>query len=86
MVMAWNKAHTGKPVWAGSGGPELPLLYMASAAAIGVTGPGRYSLDEMLGIDTPTFLVAATAMVSRWELASVLRRSRRRSLLRRRKH
>ena len=61
MLMAWNKAHTGKPVWATAGGPELPLIYMASAAALGVTGPGRFSLDEAFGIDTPTLLVAATA-------------------------
>lgn len=59
--MAWNKAHLGKPIWTASGGPELPLMYMAAATALGVTGPGRYSLDALFEIETPAVLVAATA-------------------------
>lgn len=62
MLMAWNKAHTGKPVWAGDGGAELPILYMASAAALGLVGPGRYSVDAALDIETPDLLIAATAI------------------------
>lgn len=62
MLMAWDKAHRGKPIWAASGGAELPLLFMAVATALGTVGPGRYSLDALLEIETPTLLVAATAI------------------------
>lgn len=62
MLMAWDKAHRGKPIWVASGGPEVPILFMAIATALGTVGPGRYSLDALLGIKTPTLLVAATAL------------------------
>lgn len=60
MVMAWNKAHAGKPIWAVNGGAELPLLYMAVAVAVGLISPGKYSLDEALGIEIPAPLIALT--------------------------
>lgn len=60
MVMAWNKAHAGKPIWVTSGGAELPLMNLATATALAFTGPGRYSLDEALDLDIPTWLVALT--------------------------
>ena len=60
MIMAWNKAHTGKPVWATAGGPEMVIAYLATAAAIGLAGPGRYSVDGLLGIKTPKLVTALT--------------------------
>jgi putative oxidoreductase len=33
-----------------SNGIEVPLLYAAGATALALTGPGRYSLDALLGI------------------------------------
>lgn len=56
MVMAWHKAHAGKPIWVTAGGAELPLTYMAAAVAIALAGPGKYSLDEAFDIEVPTWL------------------------------
>jgi putative oxidoreductase len=58
MVTAWATVHVGKPIWTTSGGAEEPLLYMAAAQAVAVTGPGRFSLDHMLGIKVPTPVTA----------------------------
>ncbi len=60
MIMAWNKAHAGKPIWVTSGGAELPLMNMAAGTALAFTGPGRYSLDGLLGIKVPQTLVLLT--------------------------
>lgn len=64
MSMAWAKAHRGKPIWVTSGGAELPLTNIAIAAAMLVGGPGRLSLDRLLGIHVPksmTLLAIAAA-------------------------
>ena len=58
MVTAWGTAHVGKPIWAQAGGAELPLLYMTVAGSLAVMGPGRYSLDELTGIEIPTPIIA----------------------------
>ncbi len=62
MIMAWNKAHAGKPIWVTAGGAELPLVNMAAGAALAFTGPGRFSLDHVLGLKTSKALVAATVV------------------------
>jgi putative oxidoreductase len=62
MLMAWNTAHAGKPIWVTSGGAELPLMYLNNAAALLFTGPGRFSLDKALGIKVPTILAALAAV------------------------
>jgi putative oxidoreductase len=61
MLMAWGKAHAGKPIWVTSGGAELPLVNIAASTALALTGPGRYSLDKALGVKVPGALVALTA-------------------------
>ena len=53
MIMATVKAHWGKPIWVTSGGAELPVAYMAMAAALILAGPGYYSVDRWLGIQMP---------------------------------
>ncbi len=56
MTMATAKVHWGKPIWAGKGGAELPLTNLASAAALALVGPGRYSIDHALGIRLPRWI------------------------------
>jgi putative oxidoreductase len=62
MIMATAKAHWGKPIWASKGGAELPLINIATALALTLTGPGRFSLDNVLGIRMPRALVIAAAV------------------------
>jgi hypothetical protein len=50
--------HWGKPIWANAGGAELPVINMGAALALAMTGPGRYSLDHILGIRVPRPVVA----------------------------
>jgi putative oxidoreductase len=50
MLMAWAKVHLGKPIWATKGGAELPLVNLTALAAFTVAGPGRLSIDRLLGI------------------------------------
>jgi putative oxidoreductase len=69
MIMATVKAHWGKPIWANKGGAELPVLNMAAALALTLTGPGRFSLDHVLGIRLPRALVIAIAIVEAATLA-----------------
>ena len=69
MVMATAKAHWGKPIWASQGGAELPVMNMAAALALMLTGPGRFSLDRVFGIRLPRALVIAIAVVEAVVLA-----------------
>lgn len=57
MTVATHKVHGTSPIWATEGGPELPVTNSAIAAAIALAGPGRYSLDNMLGIKVPRWIV-----------------------------
>ena len=60
MIVATVTSHLGKGLFAMSGGIEVPLLYAAAATALALTGPGRYSLDAILGLTTtePLALIA----------------------------
>lgn len=56
MGVATFKVHWGKPIWVSSGGAELPILNIAIATALSISGPGRYSLDNLLSIRLPRWL------------------------------
>lgn len=57
MGTAIGTAHWGKPIWVSKGGAELPVVNVAVATALILTGPGRFSLDEVLGIEVPRPLI-----------------------------
>ena len=46
-----GSVHWAAGLWGQNGGFELPLLYVAAAAALAFTGPGVYSLDNALGLN-----------------------------------
>jgi putative oxidoreductase len=58
MATATFKAHWGKPIWATAGGAELPVLNIAAATTLALTGPGALSLDRLFGIRVPGWLTA----------------------------
>ena len=49
MAMAYAKVHRDRPIWSTAGGGELPLTNAAVLAAVALAGPGRLSLDGLLG-------------------------------------
>ena len=64
MAMAWAKGHAGEPIWASEGGAELPLTNIAVTTAMAMTGPSRYSLDNLLGIRVPGWMTTLTVLGS----------------------
>jgi putative oxidoreductase len=50
MLVAMISVHWQNGVFAMNNGIELPLLYAAGAVTLALTGPGKYSLDEVLGL------------------------------------
>lgn len=63
MLTAIVRAHWPK-VWASERGFELPLTYLVVALAVGVTGPGAYSLDAVLRTALPPSLAALSLIIA----------------------
>jgi putative oxidoreductase len=51
MFSAIGSVHWRNGFWNTAGGYELNLLIVAGATAIAATGPGRFSLDRLIGWD-----------------------------------
>jgi putative oxidoreductase len=62
MVSALVVVHRRNGLWVSNGGYEYNLVLIAAAAAVAITGPGGWALDEALGWDAP-----ATG----WRLAAI---------------
>src|SRR5881275_3346149 len=62
MTNAIRHVHWRNGLWATDGGVEYPAVILAALAAIADGGPGRYSLDEALGIRLRGPAVAVLAM------------------------
>ncbi len=78
MLMATTKVHWPK-VWASNGGFEHPLTNLAVAIAVGLIGPGAFSVDGSLGTTVPgtlTFIGVVVALVL-WIVGLVTSTSKR---------
>jgi putative oxidoreductase len=64
MFMAIFKSHWKNGFWNSKRGLEFPLQLLAIGVAIGLMGPGNYSLDALFGIALPdTLLFCALAFI-----------------------
>lgn len=64
MIVAAVSVHWNKGVFAATNGVELPLLYATAAVTFALTGPGRFSLDALLGLGaiwTPAMVAGVLA-------------------------
>jgi putative oxidoreductase len=62
MTNAIRHVHWQNGLWSTEGGIELPAIILAALAAVADSGPGRYSLDEALGIRLRGPVVTGLAM------------------------
>lgn len=52
MIVAAVTVHWKNPFFAATNGVEVPLLYAAAAVGLAFTGPGIYSLDHALRLES----------------------------------
>src|SRR5436190_13268731 len=62
MTNAIRHVHRQNGLWVSDGGIEYPVVILAALAALADSGPGRFSLDEALGIRLRGPVVTALAM------------------------
>jgi putative oxidoreductase len=67
MLVAITGVHWPK-VWAAKGGFEHPLINLSVAAAVGIAGPGGFSLDQQFGtaLPAPAVRIATVLVVLGW--------------------
>lgn len=59
MFMAIARTHWANGFWNSKRGLEFPLQLLVIATAIGIAGPGSYSLDGLLNLHLPEVLLFA---------------------------
>jgi putative oxidoreductase len=71
-------------LWAARGGFELALVYAVLGAVIALTGPGRLSIDALIGVSLPVWSGAIAiavgllgSAVPLWQRRLALRRAER---------
>jgi len=64
MIVAAITVHWNKGLFATSGGIEVPLLYAATATGLALTGPGRFSVDALVGLATTEPLAAIALAIA----------------------
>jgi hypothetical protein len=66
MFVAILKAHWSKGFWSNKGGLEFPLALWTVAFAVGLAGPGAFSLDSLIGwpINQPLAFVIVAAVLT----------------------
>ena len=62
MTNAIRHVHAQNGLWVTEGGVEYPVVVLALLAALADSGPGRFSLDEVLGLRLRGPVVMALAM------------------------
>ncbi len=63
MLVAISQVHWPRGFWNTQGGFEFPLINLAAALALALTGPGLYSLDGALGTSLPEPVVLLVGLV-----------------------
>ena len=66
MLVAIATVHLPRGFWVSKGGYEFNLALLAAVAALALTGPGVYSLDQALGIHLPepaSVLIGTIALI-----------------------
>jgi len=63
MVVASVSVHGDNGLWATNGGYELPMTFGVVATALAFTGPGRFSVDNGLGLHLDGFVWGLVAIV-----------------------
>jgi putative oxidoreductase len=71
MIVAAATVHWKHGLFVTSNGIEVPLLYATAAVALALTGLGRFSLDEILGVHLLSSTVGATVALALGAAAGV---------------